>query len=233
MATAEHRTVTSEQVLGQLNDVEAKYAPPELFLRGDASLLRRGPRVSIVGSRNASSEGLQRARALSRSLAEHDIIVVSGLAAGVDRAAHEAAIESGGHTIAVLGTPLDQSYPRENAELQERIGRDHLLVSQFAIGYPVQPKNFPIRNRTMALLTDATVIVEAGEKSGTLHQGWEALRLGRLLFLLESVVNDASLSWPAEMIGYGAQVLSRSNLDVVIENLPAFTSGSVPIALEA
>jgi DNA processing protein len=215
-----------------LNEIEAKYAPSELFLVGRTELLRRGPRVSIVGSRKATDAGLQRAAALSRRLAEHKIVVVSGLAAGIDRAAHEAAISVGGDTIAVLGTPLDQSYPKENSALQERIGREHLLISQFPAGYPVQPKNFPIRNRTMALLTDATVIVEAGEKSGTLHQGWEALRLGRLLFLLESVVKDESLTWPSEMLKYGAQVLSRANLEVVIENLPPWSADSA-VAAEA
>jgi hypothetical protein len=132
-------------------------------------------------------------------LVAHQIVVVSGLAEGVDTAAHTAAIEAGGHTIAVLGTPLDQFYPKENRDLQERLMREQLVVSQFAQGSAVTPKNFPIRNRTMALLTDATVIVEAGAKSGTLHQGWEALRLGRLLFLTEDVVNDAALSWPKEI----------------------------------
>jgi DNA processing protein len=174
--------------------------------------------VSIVGSRKASPEGLRRARSLARALAEHGIVVVSGLAAGVDRAAHEGAIEAGGCTFAVLGTPLDQSYPKENAALQERMAREQLLVSQFPVGRPVLKGN-----RTMALLSDATVIVEAGEKSGTPHQGWQALRLGRLLFLLESVANDESLSWPSDMIGYGAQVLSRSNLSIVMENLPAMS----------
>jgi len=146
---------------------------------------------------------------------------VSGLAAGIDTAAHTAAIEAGGHTVAVLGTPLDQAYPRENAALQAVIGRDHLLVSQFAENSKVTPKNFPMRNRTMALLCDATVIIEAGPTSGTLHQGWEALRLGRLLFLTEAVVQNAWLTWPAQMMHYGAQTLSEANLERVIENLPA------------
>lgn len=232
MYTSEHVTVTPAEILGQLNDVEAKYAPKHLYLCGDRTLLRRGPRVSVVGSRRVSADGLQRTRTLARNLAEHSIIVVSGLAAGVDRAAHEAAIEAGGYTIAVLGTPLDKFYPNENRDLQERIANEHLLVTQFPIGSQTTPKNFPFRNRTMALLTDATVIVEAGEKSGTLHQGWEALRLGRLLFLLENVVNDRTLSWPSEMIRYGAQVLSRANLDVVIENLPVPASDTA-IAAEA
>jgi len=103
--------------------------------------------------------------------------------------------------------------------------REQLVVSQFPSGQRVQPKNFPMRNRTMALLSDATVIIEAGEKSGTLHQGWEALRLGRLLFLLESVVENASLSWPSEMIRYGAQVLSRDNLELVLDEMPEIVRG--------
>lgn len=229
---SEYATVTPAEVLGELNEVEAKFAPRELFLLGDQALLRRAPRVSVVGSRRASEEGLRRARVLASALSHHGIIVVSGLAAGIDRAAHEAAMDASGHTIAVLGTPLDSYYPKENRDLQERMGREQLLVSQFPSGYPTTPKNFPIRNRAMALLTDATVIVEAGEKSGTVHQGWEALRLGRLLFLLESVANDRALTWPAEMIRYGAQVLSRDNLDVVLENLPP-ASATTATALEA
>lgn len=232
MSAPDYITATPATLLGHLNEIEAKYAPAQLFLAGHNDIMHRGSRVSIVGSRKASAEGLRRAKALARRLAEHGIVVVSGLAAGIDRAAHEATIEAGGSTVAVLGTPLDQYYPKENRELQDRIARHHLLVSQFARGYPVQPKNFPIRNRTMALLTDATVIVEAGEKSGSLHQGWEALRLGRLLFILESVASDPALSWPAEMIGYGAQVLSRTNLNAVIEHLPPPTTGSI-VAAEA
>jgi DNA processing protein len=78
----------------------------------------------------------------------------------------------------------------------------------------------------MALLSDATVIVEAGEKSGSLNQGWEAIRLGRLVFLMESLTKDPSLSWPEKMVAYGAQVLTRDNLDIVLENLPAFTQSA-------
>src|SRR5581483_2885572 len=194
MADAEYVTVTPADVLGPLNEVEAKFAPEHLYLSGDRELLRYGPRVSIVGSRRASDEGLKRAGQLARSLVQHHITVVSGLAAGIDRAAHLGALEAEGRTIAVLGTPLDEYYPRENRDLQDEIAAEHLLVSQFPSGYPSMPKNFPMRNRTMALLTDATVIVEAGEKSGTLHQGWEALRLGRLVFLLESVAQNPDLT---------------------------------------
>jgi DNA processing protein len=232
MLAVDTMAVTPADVLGGLNDVESKYAPRNLYLAGDPGLLRRGPRVSVVGARKASPEGLRRARALASSLVEHNIIVVSGLAAGIDRAAHEGAIDAGGRTIAVIGTPLSRSYPPENRDLQERIAREHLVVSQFPVGSDVGRKNFPMRNRTMALLTDATVIVEAGEKSGTLHQGWEALRLGRLLFLLESVAQNKTLSWPQEMIRHGAQILSRGNLDVALDNMPAFTAATT-IASEA
>jgi DNA processing protein len=233
MPVAEYETVTPADILGPLNEVETKFAPERLYLLGDRALLRFGPRVSIVGSRKASAEGLRRARQLANSLAEHQITVVSGLAMGIDRAAHEGAIEAHGRTIAVLGTGLNEYYPKENQALQEEIGRDHLLVSQFAPGHHPMAMNFPIRNRTMALITDATVIVEAGQKSGTLHQGWEALRLGRLLFLLESVAENPDLSWPSEMIAYGAQVLSRSNLEAVIENLPTITDDLGGIAPNA
>lgn len=215
--------MTVAEALGTLTDVEEKNAPKTLYFKGNQSLLNEGPRVSVVGSRKASAEGLKRARSLSRALVDHGIVVVSGLAEGIDTAAHTSALEAGGKTIAVIGTPLDTAYPKENQALQERIAREQLVVSQFPIGSAVTPKNFPIRNRTMALLTDATVIVEAGEKSGTVHQGWEALRLGRQLFLLESVAFDASLSWPAKMIHYGAHVLSRENLDEMLSDIPAVT----------
>jgi DNA processing protein len=134
---------------------------------------------------------------------------VSGLAAGVDTVAHSTAIQHGGRTIAVLGAGLDRIFPPENAALSEQIAREHLLVSQFPPGTPVQRGNFPRRNRTMALLTDATVIIEAGPSSGTVSQGWEALRLGRPLFLLKSIVESKGLTWPAELLDYGARVLSK------------------------
>jgi DNA processing protein len=215
------REVSPSEFLGTLNDVENRHAPAALYLRGDEDLVRRGPRVALIGSRKASEAGIRRAQVLARALVRHHMIVVSGLAAGIDRAAHEATIKAGGRTIAVIGTPLDAAYPKENAELQARIARDHLLVSQFAPGYPVTPKNFPMRNRTMALLTDATVIVEAGERSGTQSQAWEALRLGRRLYLLESVVSDPRLSWPKQLIAYGAEVLAREHLDNTLSELPA------------
>jgi DNA processing protein len=123
---------------------------------------------------------------LAAWLVRHGAVVVSGLAEGIDTAAHQGAIDAGGQTIGVIGTPLEKAYPAKNRALQTRLMDEYLVLSQFATGCPVQPKNFPIRNRTMALISHATIIVEAQEKSGSLHQGWEALRLGRPLFRARS-----------------------------------------------
>jgi DNA processing protein len=211
---------SAESALGPLNQVERKNAPRSLFMLGDVNLLKDGPRVSLVGSRKASAAGLKRAFQLAKILAENGVHVVSGLAEGIDTAAHTGAMEAGGRTIGVIGTPLNQSYPASNRELQAKIAEDHLLVSQFPIGSPGGKKNFPMRNRTMALISDATVIVEAQDGSGSLHQGWEALRLGRPLFIMESILADTSLEWPKEMLRYGAQVLNRDGVGDLIESLP-------------
>ena len=211
---------TPRELLGSLNDVEEKHAPPRLYLYGDEFLARHVPRVSIVGARKATPEGLSRAAKYARALVAGDVVVVSGLAEGIDTAAHTAAIEAGGRTIAVIGTGLDKAYPAANRPLQALIAREHLLVSQFHMGTAIQKKNFPMRNRTMALLSDATIIAEAGESSGSLHQGWEALRLGRLLLLDELLVDNVELEWPGKMMEYGAQRLSPSTLEQFVDELP-------------
>jgi DNA processing protein len=198
---------TPEQLLGPLNELERRNAPERLFVRGHLEWLKSAVRVSLVGARQASEEGVRRTTRLARALLERDVVVVSGLAAGIDVAAHRAAIDAGGRTIAVLGTPLEDVYPKAHAQLQAAIGVDHLLVSQFPPGTRTQRHHFPLRNRTMALIVHASVIVEAGESSGSLSQGWEALRLGRPLLLLRSLVDRTDLKWPQTMLDYGAQVL--------------------------
>lgn len=206
-------------VLGPLNEVEKKNAPPRLYLGGDRRILSRGARVAVVGSRKASARARGEARKLSGALASRGVVVVSGLAEGIDTAAHEAAIASGGRTVAVLGTPLSDVYPPANRALQDLIMREHLAVSQFRPGSPIQPQNFPMRNRTMALVADATVVVEAGEKSGTIHLGWEALRLGKPLFFADSLLAK-KLAWLEKMLGYGAQSLGLDELELLVDCLP-------------
>lgn len=213
-----------EDFLDELNHSEIKNAPNQLFVCGDADLLRKGRRVSVVGPRKATQAAIRSTRSLVKDLVRLEIVVVSGLAEGVDTVAHRATIEFGGRTIAVIGTPLDQCYPAKNSELQRRLMADHAVVSQFATGSRVTPKNFPMRNRTMALLTDATVIVDAGEKSGTRHQGWEALRLGRDVFVLNHGTQNPSPTWMNQLFEYGAQYVTQEELSSMIHELPAYTN---------
>ena len=203
------KTLTPEQLLGPLNAVEAKNAPRQIHYEGDLGLLRRH-RVSIVGSRAASDEAIRRAARLARELSRAGVVVVSGLAEGIDTSAHRASIDEGGGTIAVLGNGLSQFYPQENRDLQIAIAKDHLLLSEFAEGTPPKAGNFPARNRTMALVSQATVIVDAQERSGTVSQAWEAIRLGRKLFLMRSLVEKPGLEWPKLVMQYGADVLDSS-----------------------
>jgi len=172
-----------------------------LFFPGDLSLLKQ-PCVAIVGTRQVSDAGRLRTTRLARELVDAGVVIVSGLAYGVDTAAHQTAIEHGGRTIAVIGTPLDKASPSENAPLQEHIHREHLLISRFAVGERTFRTNFPLRNRLMAIISDATVVVEASDTSGTLHQAAECTRLGRWLFIAKSVVDDRSLSWPSKFLKY-------------------------------
>jgi DNA processing protein len=211
--------LSTEQLIGPFNDIEAKFAPAHLYFSGDTALLRQSPRVAVVGSREASKKALERTARLVVRLVQAQAIIISGLAKGIDTAAHQTAIDSNGHTIAVLGTPLDIATPKSNQALQDLIKRDHLAVSQFAPGSVIQKRFFPMRNRTMALICQASVIVEASDGSGTLSQGWEALRLGRPLFIAEEIVDNKSLTWPAEMLDYGARILGQ-DADDLLEILP-------------
>jgi DNA processing protein len=174
-----------------------------LYFQGWWELVNSPRSVAVVGTRKPTSEALARTRRLVKELLQDDFTIVSGLAAGVDTAAHEAAIKLGGRTIAVLGTPLSKSYPASNAKLQKKIAEDHLLISQVPVMRYANQKNptsnnffFPERNITMSALTDATIIVEAGETSGTLVQARHALKQGRKVFILESNFHNEKLKWP-------------------------------------
>ncbi|MDH3617564.1 MAG: DNA-protecting protein DprA [Nitrosopumilus sp.] len=209
VAEPEFKSISVEELLGRpLNDVEKKIKVDTLFVEGSLKIPLPCPKVSIIGSRKASPQGIENAQRIAKTLIENQVIIVSGLAEGIDTAGHKTAIRMNGKTIAVLGTPLNKTFPAKNFELQQEIMKNHLAVSQFPVGYPTRPKDFVIRNRTMALISDASVIVEAGKSSGSLHQGWETLRLGRPLFIWESVVNNKELDWPKEMMEYGAMELS-------------------------
>ncbi|WP_248306956.1 DNA-processing protein DprA [Devosia sp. 1635] len=174
-------------------------AEPIIYWAGNLELLRK-PSVSVIGARDVSDEGVRRAGKIARFMAASGVVVTSGLAKGVDAAAHRGALAEGGNTVAVIGTPLNKAYPAENTALQEEIWLEHLLVSQFAPGQKTWPSDFPKRNRLMAQLTDASIIVEASDTSGTLHQAAECVRLGRWLFIMKSVVENPRLTWPAKFL---------------------------------
>jgi DNA processing protein len=212
-------TFTPGVILGRpLNDIEVKYAPDKLYVAGTLGVPIPRPKVAIVGTRQPTPQGSADADLIARILLEKGVTIVSGLAKGIDTSAHQAAIRNGGKTIAVLGTPLDKSYPRENTALQAEIIKKHLAVSQFKVGSRVFKSNFLLRNRTMALIADASIIVQAGDSSGTLHQGWEALRLGRPLFIWKPIF-ETSLRWPEEMVKYGA--IKLADPKDVFQNLPS------------
>jgi DNA processing protein len=181
---------------------QADPGAPYVFCVGEIELAKRKC-VAIVGSRKVSEDGARRAGRLARELCAAGVVVVSGLAEGVDTAAHMGALQSGGRTIAVIGTPLNKAYPAANARLQETIYREHLLVSPFEPGAQVFKSNFPTRNKFMAALSDATVIIEASDTSGSLHQAAECQpsRLNRPLFIARSVVDDPRLTWPKKFLG--------------------------------
>ena len=222
MLKGSSRSISVEDLLSRtLNDVETKYAPELLYIQGSLEIPLPCPKVSIIGTRKPSPEGLSDAQSIAKTLTENQIIITSGLAEGIDTAAHRTAIDSGGRTIAVLGTPLNKVYPNKNFDLQQEIMENHLAISQFPIEYPITKKNFVIRNRTMALISDASIIVEAGNSSGSLHQGWETLRLGRPLFIWKSLLNNSELDWPKTMLEYGAMALDNPTdvLEVIPSNL--------------
>lgn len=168
------------------------------------------PSVAVVGTRQPSELGIRRTEQLVRRLVEDKFVIVSGLAKGIDTVAHSAAISEGGSTIAVIGTPLNCYYPIENRLLQEKIANEFLLISQVPFSrysrqtYRENRFFFPERNVTMSALTSATIIVEAGETSGTLVQARAALNQGRKLFILDNNFKNPNLSWPKKLEEKGA-----------------------------
>jgi DNA processing protein len=163
--------------------------PPFLFYRGQ--LERADARsVAVVGTREASDEGLSSARKMARLLVQANVTVLSGLALGIDAAAHEEALASGGKTIAVLGTGILRSYPKENAELADRIASSGALVSQFWPSQPPTRYSFPRRNVVTSGLSQGTVVIEASKTSGAKMQARLALEHGKRVFLVSRLVTS-------------------------------------------
>ena len=186
--------------------------PPGLFLRGagDLALLSRAA-VAIVGARACSGYGASVARSLARDLARAGLVVVSGLARGIDAEAHRGALEAAGATIAVLGCGIDRDYPAAHAELARRVAATGLLVSEYAPGVEPAPWRFPARNRLVAGLCAATVVVEARERSGALITADLALEEGREVFTVPGEISSSLSAGTNALLKLGATPLTAAS----------------------
>jgi len=209
--------------------------PAGLFVRGgaDPRLLTR-PAVAVVGARASSGYGASVARSLGRELSAAGLVVVSGLARGIDSEAHRGALEAGGSTVAVLGCGIDRDYPAAHAELARRIADGGLIVSEYAPGVEPAPWRFPARNRIVAGLCTATVVVEARERSGALITADLALEEGREVFAVPGEITSALSAGTNALLKLGAAPLT-SAADVLhsfgIEPEPETAEGSALLDL--
>jgi DNA processing protein len=208
--------------------------PPGLFLRGSGPVELLGRHgVAIVGARACSSYGSQVARLLGRELAAAGLVVVSGLARGIDGEAHRGALESGGYTVAVLGCGVDRDYPAAHAQLAARIAEEGLIVSEYAPGVEPAPWRFPARNRVIAGLSAATVVVEARERSGALITADFALEAGREVFAVPGEITSALSAGTNSLLRLGATPLTSAAdvleaLGVEVTGAPSLELGETP-----
>jgi DNA processing protein len=185
--------------------------PPGLFLRGAGEPdLLAGPAVAIVGARACSGYGAAVARSLGRELAAAGLVVVSGLARGIDAEAHRGALEAGRTTVAVLGCGIDRDYPAAHAELARRVAGSGLVVSEYAPGVEPAPWRFPARNRIVAGLGAATVVVEARERSGALITADLALEEGREVFAVPGEITSSLSAGTNGLLKLGAAPLTAA-----------------------
>lgn len=191
--------------------------PLALHVRGDRALLSAAA-VAVVGSRRASPYAINAARQLSSDLTRAGLVIVSGLARGVDAAAHSAALDAGGRTVAVLGTGIDVVYPRSNAKLFASIAEKGLILSEFPPGTPPLAPNFPIRNRVISGLASGTVIVEATSRSGSLITARTAAEQGREVFAVPGSIFAPGSEGTHRLIQYGAKLVHDVN--DILEELP-------------
>ncbi len=183
--------------------------PPALFVAGDPRCLLR-PQLAIVGSRNATAGGLAHARDFAATLASTGLIITSGLAAGVDGAAHEGCLDAGGSTVAVTGTGLDRVYPARHRELAHRIMQQGALVSQFRPGTGPRQGHFPVRNRLISGMSLGTLVVEAGLRSGSLITARLATEQGREVFAIPGSVHNPLARGCHRLIRDGAKLVETA-----------------------
>lgn len=195
------------------------YDPPiVLYIRGDLEQAGRLPCIAVVGSRRASTYGVNAAQSLARDIAGSGLTIISGLARGIDAAAHRGALEAGGYTVAVVGTGLDITYPKEHRKLQDEIAERGAVISEFPLGTPPLPQNFPYRNRILSGLSLGVLIVEAAEHSGSLITARMAYEQGREVFAVPGNITSQNSFGPNYLIKDGAKLVQQWR--DVIEELP-------------
>jgi DNA processing protein len=199
--TVERASPEFPSLLRELHD-----PPSRLYVRGSVALLAQRA-VAVVGARSCSSYGAQVSRTIGRELGAAGVVVVSGLARGVDAEAHRGALEAGGQTVAVLGCGIDRDYPRRHSELASRIVVDGAIVSEYPPGTEPAPWRFPARNRIVAGLCLATVVVEARARSGALITADFALELGREVFAVPGEITAGLSAGTNELLRQGAAPL--------------------------
>ncbi|MGA7156905.1 MAG: DNA-processing protein DprA [Acidobacteriaceae bacterium] len=196
------------------------YDPPAvLWVRGDTRLLNR-PGIAVVGTRQPTPYGAGMAEMLSRDLAQRGMVVMSGMARGVDTCAHKGALEAGGATVAVWGTGIDVIYPKENKKLAEQIvAQGGAIVSEFPLGTFPAPQNFPIRNRTLSGMSIGVLVVEGGEYSGTRITARCALEQGRDVYAVPGNATNKNAWGPNTLIKQGAKL--TATWEDIWEDLPS------------
>lgn len=197
--------------------------PAVLYVLGDPQALNR-PQLAIVGSRMATATGVRSAREFASALTRGGLAVTSGLAVGIDAAAHQGALDAGGVTIAVSGTGLDRVYPTQHIALAERIRRQGALVSRFPPRTPVRRGQFPLRNALMAALSLGTLVVEAAAGSGSLVTASCAMRLGRKVFAIPGCIYSP--------VAAGCHRLIRDGATLVTDTLQVLTGLGIPVLNE-
>ncbi|TKD59029.1 DNA-processing protein DprA [Flavobacterium sp. ASW18X] len=183
------------------------YLSKGLDFKGNKELLQHPKKIAIIGSRKPTAKGEKAAKEIALTMIQNNCVIVSGLAEGIDTIAHTITLDNQGNTIAVIGTPIDKVYPKQNAALSQTIADKGLILSQFPLGTPVRPSNFPQRNKTMAYLCLATFICDATAKSGTRHQALEALKHHKSVYIMEHII-DAEVPWALKLLEKGAKKLT-------------------------
>jgi DNA processing protein len=199
--------------------------PPLLYAKGNLALLNKLS-IAIVGSRNASVQGEKNAEAFAQGLAEHGLCIVSGLALGIDGAAHRGALKAKGDTIAVVGTGLDMVYPAQHRDLAHQIASSGLIISEFPLGTLSKPQNFPRRNRLISGLSLGCLVVEANLKSGSRLSAEQ----GREVFAIPGSIHSPLAKGCHQLIKQGAKLVD--SLQDIVEELNLSKAVSAPLAEE-